>query len=570
MPEQLSREEKGKYLSIYKSLEEQFDKKKDRFKDIRQLIAIGTGAFTDDDDNSSDVDYTQLLDSQHLSYIRTLCSGLYGGLVNPAGQWFETLPSDPALHNDYECMAYCYDVRKRFEFLFHTSNFYKEFKMTCDEYPVYGFSPLLIEEDHDRVVSFTHFTCGEVFLGCDAHGVYNKMAHPIKMFADQMVDVFGFKNLPRRIQNAYEKGNFDTKFDVYNLICPNYYRNLDNKKNTNFKFISLYWTVDEGENKWFLRKTGYRDNPLAVFTWQKKNDAQIYPLGIGESILGDIRELQATSYRGSQNEAFLNNPAMVIHSSLGRKPILPGATFYTDGDPSKMMSEVRKVNSYLEEIENKKIRIKERIRELSMADIMMLFASKDKDRMTAREVIAILNEQTNLLGGIYLNAKDALTRIFERCFAIGLRKGFFAQPPQAMQRAGIKVEFLNQMARAQKAAELGSLQDLFTYATPLFQIKPDAIDNLDGDKAFDMIVKSLAIDTTIQKNPVLVQQLRDERAQQQQQAAEMAQMEQMSKAAKQAAGAKIEPDNLLGAMAGGGQGGPLPQVAENTNPTGAM
>lgn len=570
MPEQLSREEKGKYLSIYKSLEEQFDKKKDRFKDIRQLIAIGTGAFTDDDDNSSDVDYTQLLDSQHLSYIRTLCSGLYGGLVNPAGQWFETLPSDPALHNDYECMAYCYDVRKRFEFLFHTSNFYKEFKMTCDEYPVYGFSPLLIEEDHDRVVSFTHFTCGEVFLGCDAHGVYNKMAHPIKMFADQMVDVFGFKNLPTRIQNAYEKGNFDTKFDVYNLICPNYYRNLDNKKNTNFKFISLYWTVDEGENKWFLRKTGYRDNPLAVFTWQKKNDAQIYPLGIGESILGDIRELQATSYRGSQNEAFLNNPAMVIHSSLGRKPILPGATFYTDGDPSKMMSEVRKVNSYLEEIENKKIRIKERIRELSMADIMMLFASKDKDRMTAREVIAILNEQTNLLGGIYLNAKDALTRIFERCFAIGLRKGFFAQPPQAMQRAGIKVEFLNQMARAQKAAELGSLQDLFTYATPLFQIKPDAIDNLDGDKAFDMIVKSLAIDTTIQKNPVLVQQLRDERAQQQQQAAEMAQMEQMSKAAKQAAGAKIEPDNLLGAMAGGGQGGPLPQVAENTNSTGAM
>ena len=390
------------------------------------------------------------------------------------------------------------------------------------------------------------------------------------MFADQMVDVFGFKNLPKRIQNAYEKGNFDTKFDVYNLICPNYYRNLDNKKNTNFKFISLYWTVDEGENKWFLRKTGYRDNPLAVFTWQKKHDAQIYPLGIGESILGDIRELQATSYRGSQNEAYLNNPAMVMHSSLGRKPILPGATFYTDGDPTKMASEIRRVNSYLEEIENKKIRIKERIRELSMADVMMLFASKDKDRMTAREVIAILNEQTNMLGGIYLNAKDALTRIFERCFAIGLRKGFFAQPPQAMQRAGIKVEFLNQMARAQKAAELGSLQDLFTYATPLFQIKPDAIDNLDGDKAFDMIVKSLAIDTTIQKNPVLVQQLRDERAQQQQQAAEMAQMEQMSKAAKQAAGAKIEPDNLLGAMAGGGQGGPLPQVAENTNPTGAM
>jgi hypothetical protein len=562
MQKELSREEKGKYLSIYKSLEEQFELKKDRFKDIRKLVAIGTGAFSDDDDTASNVDYQQLLDSQHLSYIRTLCSGLYGGLVNPAGQWFETLPSNPDLHNDYECLAYCYDVRKRFEFLFHTSNFYKEFRMTCDEYPVYGFAPLLIEEDHDKIVRFTHFTCGEVYLGCDAKGEYNKMAHPIKLFADQMVDYFGFDNLPKAIQKAYEDGDFNTKFDVYNLICPNYFRHLGSNKNTNFKFISLYWTNDERDQKVFLKKSGYRDNPFAVFTWQKKHDAQIYPLGMGEALLGDIRELQATSYRGSQNEAFLNNPAMVLHSSLGRKPILPGTTFYTDGDPSKMVAELRRVNSYLEEIENKKKSIKERIRELSMADVMMLFASKDKNRMTAREVIAILNEQTNLLGGIYLNAKDSLTRIFERCFAIGLRKGFFAEPPAAMQEDGIKVEFLNQMARAQKAAELGSLQDLFTYATPLFQIKPDAIDNLDGDKAFDMIVKSLAIDTTIQKNPILVQQLRDERAMQQQQMAEAQQMEQMAKTAKQASGATIEPNNLLGALAGEGNNGTLPQVEE--------
>lgn len=564
MHEELTREEKGKYLSIYSSLEKNFDIKKDLFKDIRKLIAVGTGAFNDDDEYSSNVDYSELLDSQHIGYIRTLCSGLYGGLVNPAGQWFETLPSDPSLHNDYECLAYCYDVRKRFEFLFHTSNFYKEFKMTCDEYPVYGFAPLMIEEDPDRVVNFTHFTCGEAYLGCDFHGVYNKIARPLKMFADQMVESFGYDNLPMLVKRAYDNGDFETKFEVFNLICPNYYRNLDNHKNTNFKFVSLYWTIDDDNGKKFLKKSGYRDNPLSVFTWQKKHDAQIYPAGMGEYLLGDVRELQATSYRSSQNEAYLNNPAMVMHSSLGRKPILPGSTFYTDGDPSKMAAEIRRVNSYLQEIEDKKLKIKERIRELSMADVMMLFASKDKNRMTAREVIAILNEQTNLLGGIYLNAKDALTRIFERCFAIGLRKGFFKEPPEVMQQAGIKVEFLNQMARAQKAAELGSLQDLFTYAVPLFQVKPDAIDNLDGDKAFDMIVKSLAIDSTIQKNPVLVQQMREERAMQQQQMAQAQQMEQMAKAAKSASGAEIKPNNLLGALAGEGNDGTLP-MPEGTN-----
>ena len=89
-------EEAQKYTSIFKSLESEFEKRQDRFKDIRDLIAVGTGSFKselDEDDVDHDIDYGKLLDSEHLEYFETLCSGLYGGLVNPSGEWFDVIPN---------------------------------------------------------------------------------------------------------------------------------------------------------------------------------------------------------------------------------------------------------------------------------------------------------------------------------------------------------------------------------------------------------------------------------------------------------------------------------------------
>lgn len=544
----ITTEEKKKYLSIFNSLEREFDKKKSIYKDIRDIIAIGTGFFDDDDEYSLNVKHEKLLDSEHIEYMNTLCSGLYGGLVNPSGQWFDILPTNPELHEDYDVLAYCYELRRRFEFLFHSTNFYQEFKRSCNEYPIYGYAPLLTEEDTEKVVRFTHFTCGEVFIGCDSFGNYNKLARHINFSSDQLVDAFGYDNLPKSAKQAYDSGDYETKFEVNSLICPNIFRNIKSGKNNNFKFVSLYWIAGDDNDVIFLKKSGYRQNPIAVFTWEKSNSLQVYPLGIGEAVLGDVRELQATSYRGSKNEAYLNDPAMVLHSSLGRKPILPGSVFYTDGDPQKMATEIRRVNSYLEEIENKKQRIKERIRKISRADIMMLFSSKDKDRMTAREVIAMTNEQTTLMGGVYLNARDALVKIFERVFSIGLRRGFFPKPPEAMGSGGLKVEFLSNLARAQKLAELGSLQDLLLYSQGIFQIAPEAIDNLDADRAFAKIVDTLAIDTTIRRNPIEVQRIRQQRSQQQQQQATLEQQSELAKAAKDASKAEVSQDNLLGQL----------------------
>ena len=551
----LTPEEKQKYLSIFKSLESEFEKRVDRFKDIRDYIAVGTGAFKeelDDDTDDKDIDYAKLLDSEHLEYFETLTSGLYGGLVNPSGEWFDVVPSNAYLFDDIDVMDYCYYVKRAFQLLLHATDFYKEFRMTCTEFPEYGFAPLMIEEDDKKLVKFTHFTCGEAYLGCDFDGVYNQLAREIRLTPDQLVTEFGYDNCTLSIQKAFDERQFDTKFTVYHLICPNYARKYDNNRNINMPFVDLYWT-NESEYKFneihILRKSGFRENPLAVFFWLKKNKKQIYPLGIGGRVLGDVKELQSTSFNGSVNEAFLMNPALALHTSLSRKPILPGATFYTEQDPSKVAAEIRRVDSHIEEIENKKKLIKDRIRKNSMADIMMLFAAKDKDRMTAREVIAIINEQAALLGGIYLNAKDSLTQVFKRCFAIGLRKGYFPKPPDVLAGNGINVEFTSNIAKVQRMTELQGLSDLALYTGQYAQMKPEILDNMDEDKVYEELVNKLSVNTKVRKHPRVVQQIREQRAQAQAAQAQAEQAVNLSKAAKQASGATLSEDNLLGAMA---------------------
>lgn len=553
----ITEEEKQKYLSIFKSLEREFEKRRvDRFEDIRDLIAVGTGSFKgelDSDCNDKDIDYMKLLDSEHLEYFDTLTSGLYGGLVNPSGEWFDVIPNNAVLFDDIDAMDYCYSIKKGFQLLFHSTDFYKEFKMTCNEYPIYGFSPLMIEEDKERIVKFTHFTCGEAYLGCDFDGVYNQLAREIRLTTDQCINYFGYDNCTKSMQTAFDNRQFDTKFPIFHLICPNYTAKGNNRINTNMPFVDLYWSNEskyEFNRVHILRKSGYKENPLAVFFWTKKNKRQVYPLGIGGKTLGDVRELQNTAYNGSKNEAFLMDPAMALHTSLSRKPILPGSTFYTDQDPSKVASEIRRVNSYIEEIENKKKLIRERIRKNTMADVMLLFATKDKDRMTAREVIAIINEQSALLGGIFLNAKDSLTQVFKRCFSIGLRRGYFQRPPDSLSAGGINVDFTSNIAKVQRMTELQGISDLALYTGQYAQMKPEILDNLDEDKIFAELIEKLSINTKVRRNPNVVKQIREQRAQAQQAQAQSEQMLNMAKAAKQASGATLDENNVLGAIAG--------------------
>ena len=200
--------------------------------------------------------------------------------------------------------------------------------------------------------------------------------------------------------------------------------------------------------------------------------------------------------------------------------------------------------SVFQEGEDSRARLLDKIRKMTYADLLLLFAQQQKGTMTAREVSAIVNEQMTLLAPIYLQAKQALQAVFDRVIDICVRRGAFPET-SAFSPRDIKVEFMSSIAKAQRMAEAGSIQDLIMYVTQIAQIKPAALDYINEDEIVKDIANRLGNTSKINSDEE-VAAIRQAQAEQQQAMVAQEQQAQQMKIAKDASKAKIAPDNLLG------------------------
>lgn len=532
------------YKRVFQTLDNIYSDKENVYKDIRDLLAPGTGVFDKDEhDEKNDVNYQKLLDSEPCNYINTTISGLFGGMINPASRWFSLgfNSSDKRYENldAYTTNLMLENITNFLYFLFNKTNFYSAMYRAFVEWVIYGVGVVLVEERDWDFIFFNNLTVGEYRLGTNDWGEYTKLARVIDMTAQQIVQHFGTDNLPDRIIQTYNKGDVKTTYRVNHLIMENDGQLVSDM----FKFVDLYWLPEMEEGK-FLRVSGFYSNPIAVLSFDRKSVRTVYPMGIGEKILGDVKELQYTVKCLNINKSYLAKPALALHTSLGNKPILPGATFYTEQDPTKVASEIFRVNPYIVELEDSRTRLLDKIRKTTMADFLMLFAQQNRPNMTAREVSAIVSEQMTLLAPIYLQCKNGLQSIFDRILDICIRRGAFAGSDN-FDFSQIEVEFLSTIAKAQRMAEVGSIQDLLMYLTGVAQLKPSALDYLDEDACVKAIAEKLG-NVTMLKSDEEVAQMRQAQAESQSQMMELEAQSQRMKIAKDASKAKLDPATVLG------------------------
>lgn len=542
---------------IFDSLKRTYEKKDKRYQEIRDLLAPGTGAFDASDSlENTSINYTKLLDSEPCSYLDTTTAGLYGGLINPATRWFDiTINKNKPKYQglDFYSLAHALENTKEFiYFLFARSNFYSAMRPVLSEWIRYGLGVMLIEERDWDFLFFNPLTIGEYYLGINENGDYDKLARTLIFTSEQMVKKFGRDKCPDRVLEAYDNGDYEATYEVKHLICPNV---KDGTIPSNFKFMDLYW-IEGNERCKYLRASGFQSNPIVVFSWERKNLRTIYPLGIGEKILGDVKELQFTVKSLNVNKAYLANPALALHTSLGKKPILPGSRFYTDQDPAKVAAEIYRVNSHVPELEDSRMRLLEKIRRISLADILMLFAQQSQPNKTATEVSAIVREQMTLLAPVYLQAKEGLEQIFTRVFDICKRRGALKEL-QSLNIEDVDIEFISAIAKAQKMAEIGSIQELVQYIAALGKIKPGALDYINEDAIIKDVAERLGNASKINSEEE-VANLRQAQAEQQQAISQMQMEAEKMKMLKDASKAEIKNNNILGQqMIQQGQGIPV-------------
>jgi hypothetical protein len=104
-------------------------------------------------------------------------------------------------------------------------------------------------------------------------------------------------------------------------------------------------------------------------------------------------------------------------------------------------------------------------------------------RATAREVAERHEEKLIALGPTLERLHDELLdKLIERVFGICMRRGLIPPPPQELQGASVKVEYISIMAAAQRLLGVSAVERLASFAGNLAAAQPEALDKIDFDE----------------------------------------------------------------------------------------
>jgi hypothetical protein len=163
---------------------------------------------------------------------------------------------------------------------------------------------------------------------------------------------------------------------------------------------------------------------------------------------------------------------------------------------------------------------RQRIRSAFFIDQLQLVQGA---QMTATEVMQRTEENLRLMGPILGRLNDELLRpIIDRLFGIMLRNNKFAPIPDSLRGKNLKIEYVSQIAKAQRSSEADTLLRVIQTTAPLIEASPDIMDNFDGDAVLRHNAKIFGLPEEMLRDPADVGQVRKQRQEDAQDAQEAA------------------------------------------------
>ena len=472
----------------------------------------------------------KIIDSTATLSSRTLRSGLMAGLTSPARPWFKlgtTTNKDLMEHSRVK--DWLYDVEQMMRDIFAKSNLYQVLPSVYGDLGDYGTSAMSCLEDENSTVRFYHFLLGQYLIAVDHRNRCDSLYRRFPMTVRQLVQKFGLDKVSHTVKNYWDTKQLETEIEVCHAIEPNDDRDAVKLSNDNKPWRSVYFEWGTSYDL-ILRKSGFDEFPIMAPRWDLYDDS-CYGYSPGMDALGDIKVLMRYRKREAQALDKWVNPSMIADSNLRtqRSSTLPGDITYLDGLAGQAHAGYRalyEVKPDLEKVRESIMDVQVRIKRCFFEDMMMMLAQSDNPEMTAREIEERHSEKVLILGPVMERLNDELfDPLIERTFGIMLRRGMIPPPPQQLQGANLKIEYISILAQAQKLLGTANIEKVAAFTGSLASINPAAVDKFDVDEAIDTYSSMHGINPNIIRTKDEVKVLREIR-QKQQQMAQMAQMAQ--------------------------------------------
>ncbi len=548
-----------RWIKRMHAMEQAWSKNESHWRDIAEHMLSKThGHLFDEGAKSSRPEKTY--DTTGVEALRTLASGMQGGLTSPSRPWFGLGLAEEGLKSSEAAQAWLFDTQERLAGALQRSNFYDQMHRAYYELGAFGNAVILIEEDADNLVWFQTLNVGRYFMAINEKGVVDTLYRKFKMNAPQLMERWP-DALPEAIKSQYASDNLNAQYTVLHVVEPRREYDHNKKDKQNRPYLSAYVLLDCGQV--LLEEGGYFEKPFIAARWGA-NYEDTYGYGPASDVLPAVKTLQQINkalLKGLQKEI---DPPLNVHSSLknsfnriGTSPNFINFVDSTGPRPPIEPLSLVKINfaSAAPQIEH----YQGQIRQGLYSDLFMLLSNTDK-RMTATEVAERNAEKMLLLGPTLERLRSELFEpLLNRVFAIMVRQGKILDPPKEIAGGNLKVEFVSILASAQKAAGIGGLQRLLEMLGGLGRLKPEVLDKLNADRLADSLESMLGVDPGIIRGNEEVEEMRNAKAQasaqamQQQQAlaggqAMLSGVQGLAKAMKDGAQAGLPIEGLLKQM----------------------
>lgn len=450
----------------------------------------------------------ELFDTTSIMSNQLLAGALHGMLTNPSTRFFDLVIDDPLLSDDDEVQNWLNTVADKMFSVMNGSNFQTEVHELYIDIGAIGTSAMFVGEHEENVVHFGTRPMQEIYVDEDNLGRIDRVNREFKWKPRQIIQEFGEENVPEYVVEQNKKGCSDA-WEILHVVAP--------QEGTYFKYKSLYILKDK---KLQIQKKGFPEMPYAVPRWTKTTGEK-YGRGPGMDMLPDIKmvnKMMETTIKGAQ--ITIAPPFTVTDDGvIGKVRLTPfGLTVVRPGAEVKPLISDARIDFGQQVVED----VRKRIRSGFYVDQLQL---NEGPQMTATEVMQRTEEKLRLMGPVLGRQHyEFLRPVIYRVYAIMARKKLLPTAPQKLHGKNWDVQYSSLVARAQRMSDGQNIARGISVAAPIINLKPEVMDNLNGDAYFKYVMNTIyGTPTKLFNDARTIQKIRDARSKATQQVAQQRQ-----------------------------------------------
>lgn len=468
------------------------------WREVKEFIAPQRGRFLSSS-SGSEVNDGARNDRKRINGVASralgiLASGIQSGLTSKARQWFLLTHPDPDL-NRYKPVREWYDkVQDVLEGVFRRSNIYSALLHTYYEMAGFGNGAVAVMAHPSKTLFCRPFTVGSYYLSTDQWNDVDAFFYVEWLTARQMVQKYGYEQLPNEIRQAYDSKKMEERFETVNAVLK-HPGDYGLRAKEGLPVVSVHFTGKGHDADGFLRVAGYRSFPVMTPRWDVI-DTDVYGWAPTRDIMGDVKMLQSMEVDGLKGIAKTVDPPMRIPASMERRGLdtRPGGL-----NPVETMGENAVAPLYASAINLQQLQLKiqsvqEDIKEGLYNSLFLALLMSDNPQMTAREVAERHEEKLLMLGPVLERIHyELLDPLIDRAFSLAVEEDLIPPPPEELENEPTQIEYVSILSQAQKAVGISRIEQSVQFLANLVAVYPEVRHALDPYKTFEVYGRALGV-----------------------------------------------------------------------------